>query len=151
MALLENNDRSPVVVAGYRTPFLRSGTDYKHLTAYDLARIALKGLLDQTRIEHREIQSVIFGCVLNQPKTTNVAREAMIGAGLPFSIPAHTVTMACISGSQAITQAAELISSGQVDVAIAGGTECLSDIPILLRRPLRQKLTEFKRLIYPLD
>lgn len=151
MAILENNDRSPVVVAGYRTPFLRSGTDYKHLMAYDLARIALKGLLDQTRIEHRQIESVIFGCVLNQPKTTNVGREAMIGAGLPTNIPAHTVTMACISGGQAITQAAELIARGQADVAVAGGTECLSDIPILLRRPLRQKLTEFKKLSGPWD
>lgn len=146
MAVLENNDRSPVVVAGYRTPFLRSGTDYKHLMAYDLARIALKGLLDKTRIEPEEIQTVIFGCVLNQPKTTNIGREAMIGAGLPSNIPAHTVTMACVSGSQAITQAAELIARGQVDAAVAGGAECLSDIPILLGRPFRQKLLEFRRL-----
>jgi acetyl-CoA acyltransferase len=151
MTFLENNHRSPVIVAGYRTPFLRSGTSYKHLRAYDLARIALHGLLDKTQIEPGQIQSVIFGTVLNQPNTSNIGREAMIGAALPSYIPAHTVTMACISGNQAITQSAQLIAGGQVDIAVAGGTECLSDIPILLGRPLRQKLTEFRSVKKPLD
>lgn len=151
MTTFATDDRSPVFVAGCRTPFLRSGTDYKNLMAYDLARIALKGLLHQAPVGHNEIGSVIFGCVLNPPKTTNVAREAMIGAGLALDIPAHTVTMACISGSQAITQAADLIARGQAEAVIAGGTECLSDIPILLKRPLRQKLSELKKLKKPLD
>jgi acetyl-CoA acetyltransferase family protein len=151
MALFPDDDRSPVVVAGYRTPFLRSGTDFKNMMAYDLARIALKGVVDLTQIEPEHIDHVIFGCVLNQPRTTNVAREALIGAGLPLSIPSYTVTMACISSNQAVTQAAEMIARGQAEVVIAGGTECLSDLPILLRRPLRQKLTEFQKLKRPMD
>lgn len=151
MSTFPADDRSPVVVAGCRTPFLRSGTDYKDLTAYDLARIVLKGALQRIPIEPAEISSVIFGCVLNQPKTSNVAREAMIGAGLALNIPAHTVTMACISGNQAVTQAAELISHGQAEAVFAGGTECLSDIPILLKRPLRQKLIEFGKIKRPWD
>lgn len=149
MAQFASNERSPVVVDGCRTPFLRSGTDYRQLMAYDLARMALKGLLERSGIAPREIQQVIFGCVLNQPKVSNVAREAMLGAGLPYDIPAHTVTMACISGGQAITEAAELIALGQADVVVAGGTECLSDIPILLKRPLREKLLTFKKLKGP--
>ena len=151
MTLFADDDRAPVIVAGYRTPFVRSGTDYKHLMAYDLARIALQGLLDRTQIERSAVQHGIFGCVLNPPKTSNVAREAMIGADLPVSIPGHTVTMACISGNQAITQAAEMIARGQAEVVVAGGTECLSDIPIMLKRPLRQKLTELKKIKTPLD
>lgn len=149
MAQFASNERSPVVVAGCRTPFLRSGTDYHQLMAYDLARMALKGLLERSGIAPREIQQVIFGCVLNEPKTSNIAREASLGAGLPHNIPAYTVTMACISGAQAITQAADLIARGQADVVVAGGTECLSDIPILLKRPLREKLLTFKKLKDP--
>ena len=151
MARFASDERSPVVVAGYRTPFLRSGTEYRDLTIYDLARMALKGLLDRADIPYEEIQHVIFGCVLTQPKTTNVAREAVIGAGMPHDVPAHTVTMACISGNQAITEGAELIAGGRADVVIAGGTECLSDIPILLKHTLRQKLTTFKKLKSPYD
>lgn len=151
MAVFAPDERSPVVVDGCRTPFLRSGTDFRDLTSYDLARMALKGLVDKTAVPPEEIQTVIFGTVLNEPKTSNVAREALIGAGLPLDIPAHTVTMACISGCQAITQGAELISRGHADVVVAGGTECLSNIPILLKRPMRRKLMELKRLKKPLD
>ena len=59
--------------------------------------------------------------------------------------------MACISGSQAISQAAGLIACGQADTAIAGGTESLSNIPILLKRPMRHKLMEMRRLKNPVD
>jgi acetyl-CoA acyltransferase len=149
--LTEPNDFSPVIVAGCRTPFLRSGTEFRDLLTYDLARIALKGVIDKANLRAREIEQVIFGCVLNEPRTSNVAREALIGANLPLEIPAHTVAMACISGSQAISQAAALISSGQASTAIAGGTESLSNIPIMFKRPMRRKLMEMRRLKNPVD
>ncbi len=145
------NDRSPVIVAGGRTPFLRSGTDFKDLLAYDLARMALKGVIDKAGLLPREIEQVLFGCVLSEPQTSNVAREAMIGAGLPLRIPASTLAMACISGGQAISNAAGLIACGQADTVIAGGAESLSNIPILAKRPFRRKLMEMRRLKNPLD
>ncbi len=151
MAVYRSDERSPVLVAGRRTPFLKSGTDFRHLMSYDLARIAIKGVIDATAIRAEEVEHVIVGSVLNEPRTSNVAREALLGAGLPQRIPAHTVTMACISGSQAITQGADLIAGGQADVVIAAGTECLSNIPILLRRPMRRKLMALRKLRKPLD
>ncbi len=147
--LTQLNDLSPVLVTGCRTPFLRSGTDFKDLLTYDLARIVLKGVIDKANLPPREIEHVIFGCVLNEPRTSNVAREAVIGANLPLEITAHTISMACISGSQAISQAAALIAGAQADTAIAGGTESLSNIPILLKRPMRHKLMEMGRLKNP--
>ena len=147
--LSELNEFSPVIVAGCRTPFLRSGTGFKDLLTYDLARMALKGVIDKANLPAREIEHVFFGCVLNEPATSNVAREALIGANLPLEIPAHTIAMACISGSQAISQAAVLIGSGQAATAVAGGTESLSNIPILLRRPMRHKLMEMRSLKNP--
>jgi len=140
------NDHSPVIVEGCRTPFLRSGTDFKDMLTYDLARMALKGVVDKADLPPSEIEHVIFGCVLSEPQTSNVAREALIGAGLPVKIPAHTVAMACISGSQAISQAAGLIACARADAVIAGGVESLSNIPILLKRAMRRKLMEMRRL-----
>ncbi len=149
--LMQLNDSSPVIVAGCRTPFLRSGTDFKDFMAYDLARMALKGVIDKADLPPSEVDHVLFGCVLNEPQTSNVAREALIGANLPLAIPAHTVSMACISGSQAISQAAGLIACGQADTVIAGGVESLSNIPILFKRAMRRKLVQMLRLKTPFD
>lgn len=151
MAIFSDDERSPVLIAGYRTPFLRYRTEFRDFTSYDLARIAVKGLLDRTGVPPAEIGHAIFGCVMNEPKTSNVAREAVIGAGLPRQVSAHTVSMACISGGQAITQAAELIARGQADAVVAGGVECFSNVPILVKRPLRRKLLEMKKLKGPMD
>lgn len=81
-----------------------------------------------------------IGCVIQEAKTTNVAREVALTAGLPLAIPAHTVTQACISANQAITTSMAYIASGLCDVAIAGGVEYLSDVPIRVSRKMRQLL-----------
>ncbi len=75
--------------------------------------MALKGVIDKADIAPREIEHVIFGCVLSEPQTSNVAREALIGANLPLHIPAHTVAMACISGSQAKRKAPDSITTSR--------------------------------------
>ncbi len=151
MAVFPDDERSPVLIDGCRTPFLRYRTEFRDSTTYDLARIALKGLLQKTQVPPEAIRHTIFGCVMSEPNMSNVAREAVIGAGLPRQVSAHTVAMACISGGQAITQAADLIARGQADVVVAGGVECFSNLPILVRRPLRRKLLEMKKLKGPMD
>jgi len=67
-------------------------------------------------------------------------------AGFPLGIPAHTVTMACISGNQAITTAYHAIKAGTMDVAIAGGTETMSDVPIRFSRPLRKRMLASRKV-----
>ncbi len=137
--------RRVVLIEGCRIPFLRAGTGYHDLMSYDLARLAIKALVARTGIETKKIDRVIMGCVIAKLATTNVAREAALGAGLPVSIPAFTVTLACVSANVAITTGADLIRTGQADVVIAGGTESMSDIPICYRKPLRQKLIESQK------
>jgi acetyl-CoA acetyltransferase family protein len=73
-------------------------------------------------------------------RTSNIAREAALGAGIPDGVPAHTVTMACISANQAIATGASYIMSGQADVVLAGGVETMSDVPIRFSRGLRQRM-----------
>ena len=113
--------------------------------SYDLGRLAIASLVKRTQVEPEQINRVIMGCVIANLATTNVAREAALGAGLPVSIPAFTVTMACISANMAITTGVDLIQTGQADIVIAGGTESLSDIPICYRKPMRKKLMEAQK------
>lgn len=143
--------RRTVFVAGYRIPFQRAGSGYAELTSYDLGRLAIKGLLDKTEIDRRKIDRVIFGTVIANMTTSNVARECSLAAGIPHSVAAFTVTMACISANLAITTGVELINSGQADIVIAGGTESLSDIPIRYQKQVRKKLIEAQKLKKPVD
>lgn len=137
--------REAVFVDGCRTPFLRSGTAFADLAAYDLARMALKGLLVRTGIDAHVVERVVMGCVIQDVRTSNVAREASLAAGFPSRVPAFTVTMACISSNQAIASCVDLIRTGQVDVAIAGGTETLSDVPIRLKKSVRKRLIQSRK------
>jgi acetyl-CoA acyltransferase len=81
-----------------------------------------------------------IGNVIQEVRTSNIAREAAINAGLPYSISAHTVAQACISANAAIVTGAQQIMTGHADVVLAGGCETFSDVPIRLTRPIRQKL-----------
>lgn len=140
-----------VLVDGARIPFQRSGTGYKDLMAYDLGRMAIEGLIGRSTINGDDLDRVIFGNVIQDVNASNVARESALGAGIPHTVPAHTVTMACISSNQAVTSAVDLIRSGQARIILAGGTETMSDIPIRLRKDLRQKLLEARKYKSPGD
>lgn len=143
--------RRTVLIDGCRTPFLRSGTAFADLMAYDLGRMALKNLLIRTDLDPGRVDRVILGTVVQNVQTTNVAREAALGAGVPPGVPAYTVTMACISSNQAITSGAELLEGGQADVVVAGGAEVLSDVPIQFNRKMRRKLFDARKYKSPAD
>ncbi|XP_036079959.1 trifunctional enzyme subunit beta, mitochondrial isoform X2 [Rousettus aegyptiacus] len=143
--LAKANVRNVVVVDGVRIPFLLSGTSYKDLMAHDLARAALSGLLHRTNVPKEVIDYIVFGTVIQEVKTSNVAREASLGAGFSDKTPAHTVTMACISSNQAMTTAVGLIAAGQSDVVVAGGVELMSDIPIRHSRKMRRMMLDLNK------
>ena len=143
--------RRVVVVDGCRTPFLRSGTDFRKLTAYDLGRMAISGLLARNAIDPAAIDLLIMGTVVADPSTSNVARECALAAGVPPSVPAYTVTAACISANVAFQNAVNAIATGSADVAVAGGTETLSDVPIRFSRPIRERLIAAQKARGPGD
>jgi acetyl-CoA acetyltransferase family protein len=125
-----------VIVDGCRIPFQKPGTAYRSYRAHDLARFAIRSLLDRTGLDPALIDRVVLGNVIQDRETANVAREAALGAGLPASLPAQTVAMSCLSGHLAITTAAEAILAGQAEVVIAGGTDSAS--AYLERFPLKK-------------
>jgi acetyl-CoA acetyltransferase family protein len=135
-----------VVIDGARTPFLRSGTDYMDLLSYQLGQFAIKGLLQKTGIDPKEVGYVVMGTVISNVKTGNVARESAITAGIPYTAPCHTVTMACISANQAIVSAMHILQNGDADVVIAGGTDSVSDAPIMFNKVMRKKLFKAQKL-----
>lgn len=149
--MLKNGLRKAVLIDGCRIPFQRSGTGFKEQTAYDLARLVLTGLLGRVPIDRNIIDWVIMGNVVSNMRNTNVARDAALAAGVPNQVPAVTVTLACVSSNKAITDAIDLIRTGQAEVVIAGGTESLTDIPIQFRKPFRQKLMESQKYRKPAD
>lgn len=135
-----------VVIDGTRTPFLKSGTDYMDILSYQLGQFAISGLLKKTGIDPKSVDRVIMGTVISNVKTSNVAREAALTAGIPYTTPCSTVTQACISANQAISSGVEQIMAGQADIVIAGGTDCTSDAPILFNKPMRKKLFNAQKL-----
>jgi acetyl-CoA acyltransferase len=83
---------------------------------------------------------------MQEPSTSNLAREVALATSIPESTPAYTVTAACASANVAIHNAVDAIASGQVDVAIAGGADTLSDPPIRYRREVRKRLVAAQRV-----
>lgn len=151
MSDTSKNGFNTVLVDGCRIPFQRSGTNYKKYMAYDLGRLAIEGLIARNAIDPADIDRVIMGTVIQEVKTSNVARECALGAGIPDSVPAFTTTMACISSNQAVASGVDLIRTGQAKIILAGGTETMSDIPVRFKKKFRQKVLEARKYKSPLD
>jgi len=134
------SNRRPVVVAGLRTPFARSGTIYRDAAGATLARHAARELVYRAELPGHEVDEVVVGQVIASVLAPNVAREVSLLPQLPRTIPAYSLNRACASGAQAITNAHDQISFGHADVVIAGGVELLSDVPILHSRRFSQVL-----------
>jgi len=131
--------RLPVVVGGVRTPFLDSGGAYADIRNHELAALPLRGILEQSGVSAQDIELVTMGMVVQDVQTSNVAREAMLAAGYPSRIPAYSVSMAGVSPAVGTMNIADMIALGRIDVAVAGGTENFSDLPIRLRRNVRKR------------
>ena len=122
--------RRVAVVAGCRTPFCKAGTAFNEILAVDLARHAAVELIERTEISGRDVDLVVMGQVVTSPLVPNLAREVSLLPQLPRDVPAWSVNEACASANQAITGAADQIALGHVNIAIAGGADSLSNVPI---------------------
>src|SRR5262249_45002175 len=120
-----------VIIDGVRTPFCKMGTDLARLGPEELGRIAVNALLARTGIHPSRIDEVIFGCVGQPADAANVARVIALRAGIPESVPAFTVHRNCASGCEAFTQAYDKMLAGRGEVFLVGGTESMSQVPLL--------------------
>ena len=128
------NGRRVAVIGGCRTPFCRSGTVLKDISAVDLARHATIELIHKYELDGDDVDEMFFGEVVPSPLTPNLAREVSLLPQFPRTVPAASVNRACASANTAIAHGHDQIVAGRADVVIAGGAESLSDIPILHSR-----------------
>jgi acetyl-CoA acyltransferase len=139
------NGRRVAIVAGCRTPFCRSGSELKDITAVDLARHATVELLHRANLDGEQVDEMFFGQVVASPLAPNLAREVSLLPQFPRTIPAATVNRACASANTAIAHAHDQIALGHARVVLAGGAESLSDIPVLHSRRFADTLVNLSR------
>ncbi|WP_349962310.1 acetyl-CoA C-acyltransferase [Rhizobium sp. ZPR3] len=125
----------PIVIVGSaRTPMGGFQGDFKDSTAPELGAAAIRAALDRSRISPDAVEETVFGCVLPAGQGQAPARQAAIGAGLPFAVGTTTVNKMCGSGMKAVMLAHDLIAAGSASIAVAGGMESMTNAPYLLDR-----------------
>jgi acetyl-CoA acyltransferase len=137
--------RRVAIIAGVRTPFARSGTTLKGLSAIELGKHCVAELIQRTEIDGKAVEAIVYGTVVPSVIAPNIAREVSLLPMLPKGCQAFTVSRACASANQAITDAADQIALGHADVIIAGGAESLSNVPILHSRGMSEALVAASR------
>jgi acetyl-CoA C-acetyltransferase len=121
-----------VILSACRTPIGSFGGVFKEVSAVDLAAVVIREAIARANVKPMEVADVIMGCVLQAGAGMNVARQALLKAGLPIEVPGETVNRVCGSGLQAVVHGVEAIQVGYVDTIVAGGTESMSNAPYLL-------------------
>jgi len=147
----DTTGRRAVIVAGLRTPFVKSGTAYRDLSTIDLAKAVVAELVARTDLDPGVIDSLVYGWVVTNPQTPNIAREVVFGTGLPRSIEAFSVSRACATSTQALVEASQAIMLGAADVVICGGADSLSKPPIMYTDHFAQTLMQVNNAREPLQ
>ncbi len=120
------------VVNCCRTAIGSFGGSLKDVPATEMGAIVVKEALNRAGVKPEQVDEVMFGCILTAAQGQNVARQASIKAGIPFSVPAYTVGMVCGSGMKSMIEGARSILAGDADVIVCGGTENMSAAPYAL-------------------
>ncbi len=120
------------ILGACRTPIGKMGGVLASVTAVDLGALVIKEAVKRAGVD--KVDHVCMGCVLQSALGQNIARQAAIKAGLPFTTTAETLNIVCGSGLDAVNSAARIIQTGDADVVIAGGTESMSNAPFALKQ-----------------
>src|SRR5437016_13874649 len=137
--------RRVAIVAGLRTPVAKAGTCFQDLSAIELGKQVVAELVQRAEIPARAIDQIVFGTVIPSVQLPNIAREVGLAAGLPKNVDAYSVVRACATSLQAMTSAADAIALGEIDLAVVGGAEAMSDVPITYSRPVSQAVLAASR------
>ncbi len=120
------------IIDAVRTAIGNFGGAISSLSATELGTIVVKNLLERNKLNGREIDEVLMGCVLQAGLGQNMARQVAVNAGIPNDKTAMTINMVCGSGLRTVALAAQAIKTGDAELIIAGGSESMSNAPYLL-------------------
>ena len=130
------------VVGGSRIPFCRSHSIYRHCSNQDLMATALRGVVNKFDLKGQTIGDVALGAVIKHSKDWNLARESVIDSGLSARTPGVDLQRACGTSLEACAMIANKIALGQIESGIAGGTDTVSDAPIVYNDDYRRILLD---------
>lgn len=133
------------LIEGIRTPFCKAGGVLKEWEADDLGAFVVSELLARVPLFPSDIDELIFGNVIQPPHATNIARVVAVKGGLPVEIPAYTVNRNCASGMEAIVSGMNKLWAGEAEIILAGGTESMSNFPVLFSKKMREFLVDFSK------
>ena len=140
-------NRAPVFIEGIRSAFVKSNGIFEDMDTLELFSRVTTGLLKRVPIDANNIGQIIAGTVIPQTKNPNVARDTVINLGLPVHIHGYSLNRACASSLESVFSAATTIMAGDPQFILAGGVECISDLPVVNSREARKffvKLTKAK-------
>jgi acetyl-CoA acyltransferase len=137
--------RRAVIVEGVRTPFAKMATSFSDLTIFDLGARAVSEVLQRAGVPARAVERVVYGSVAPNLSGPNVAREVVLDTGIPHHVDAYSVSRACATSYQSTVDIAQAIAAGEIDVAISGGVDSASDVPIAVSRNLAKALVKLNK------
>lgn len=141
-----NDTSKPLaVIAGMRTPFAKAFGPLSPVPADELGRVAVTAALESAGLKPDQVEEVIFGNVASPPDKSNVSRVIALRSGVPQDRVAHTVHRNCASGMEAIVSAWQVIREGRAEIVVAGGTESMSNVPLLWDPRVKDLLLELSR------
>lgn len=126
------------VVDGLRSPFAKSGGVLKDMKAVQLGVHVLRDLLYRLSLDPKTIDEVVVGNAGNPEDAANIARIVALEAGIPQATPAYTVHRNCASALESISQGFLKIKAGLADTMVVGGTESMSNIPLIFSKPMTE-------------
>jgi len=142
---MNNTMRPVVVVGGSRTPFCRSNSAYTDLSNKDMFVTALNGLVEKFSLKGEQISEVLAGAVISHSRDWNFARECVLSTELSPLSSAVTLQQACGTSLQAALISSAKIATGQIDCAIAGGSDTVSDVPIAFGGKVAKRFVKLGR------
>ncbi len=143
------SNREVVIVEGVRTPFAKAGTALKNVHASDLGRTAVTELINKTNLDVNLVEEVLMGNTGSPSDAVNISRVVALGSGLPLSVSAATVHRNCASALESISAGYDKIMSGTMDCIISGGTENMSQSPLLWNHEHLRRLENLSKARTP--
>lgn len=120
-----------VICSAVRTAVGGFGGSFKDVPTVDLGAAAIKEALVRAKITGKDVEEVVFGCVLQAGLGQNISRQCSLKAGIPVEVPTFTINKVCGSGLRSVALAAQIIKAGDADVVVAGGCESMSSAPYI--------------------
>lgn len=133
------------IVSGLRTPFAKQATEFHGVSALDLGKLVVNELLIRAELDPALVEQVVYGQVVQMPEAPNIAREIVLGTGMQVHTDAYSVTRACATSFQSVVSVAESMLAGVTQIAIAGGADSSSVLPIGVSKKLARALVDVNK------